>query len=172
MRVIILRITLSQRTNPNFNPHQQTLIVTLNCKSTSRCTEKSTRILKKATNLYIFHKIHTRQNKATHDSCVMQHLLNQKANYFRDNNQKGNALPSFRRISRRILFFRRARRLRWLSVGRVSLLVECEMRRLVKWLRNEVVGLRGQLVFGNGVGAEEECDLISYELGFVSEAQP
>lgn len=45
---------------------------------------------------------------------------------------------------------------------------------LVKGLRNEVlgVGLRGQLVFGNGVGAEEEGNLISDEVGFVSEAQP
>lgn len=47
---------------------------------------------------------------------------------------------------------------------------------LVVWLRNDVlgvgVGLRGQLVFGNGVGAEEEGDLISDELGFVGEAQP
>lgn len=47
---------------------------------------------------------------------------------------------------------------------------------LVKWLRNKVLGwglrLRGQLVFGNGVGAEEEGDLISDELSFVGEAQP
>lgn len=45
---------------------------------------------------------------------------------------------------------------------------------LVKGLRNVVLGpgLRRQLVFGNGVGAEEEGNLISDEVGFVGEAQP
>lgn len=55
----------------------------------------------------------------------------------------------------------------------VGLVVERKMR-LVKRLRNEVlgVGLRGQLVFGDGMGAEEEGNLISDEFGLVCEAKP